>query len=102
MAKLSNNLGQDTVGLNDFVKRVERLCRYSDLSILLYRNRDGLFLSEIANSLGGKIEDIENALDILVRDEMVEEDRTRRYYVLDDTAAEVFDLNSNDSTITLE
>ena len=102
MAKLSNNVGQDTVGLNDFVKRVERLCRYSDLSILLYRNRDGLFLSEITNSLGGKIEDIENALDILVRDEMVEEDRTRRYYVLDDTAAEVFDLNSNDSTITLE
>lgn len=102
MAKLSNNIGKDTVGLNDFAKRVERLCRFSDVSILLYRNRDGLFLSEIASSLGSKLDDIIDALDILVRDDMVDEDRTRQHYMLGDTGVDVFDLNSNDSTITLE
>lgn len=102
MASLNTNIGRDSIGLNEFAKRVERLCRYSDVSILLYRNQDGLFLSEIASSLGVKLDDVIDALDVLVRDDMVDEDRVRQYYMLGDTGNDIFDLNSNDSTITLE
>lgn len=97
-----NNTGNDAIALNEFARKVERLCRYSDISILLYRNRDGMFLSEIMAALNLKSDEIDKQLDILVRDDMVDEDRVRQHYMLGDTAVDIFDLNSNDSTITLE
>lgn len=99
---LTNNIGSDAIGLKRFAKVIERLCKYSDVSVLLYQSDEGLFLNEIATSLNVSMDTVLDILDILVKDEMVEEDRIRQFYSLSDIGNDVFNIYNNDATITLD
>lgn len=98
----NETIGVDSVGLTGFAKVVERFCRYSYITILLYRNIDGLSLAEISSALSQPLDSIADTLDILVRDETVEEDRNRGIYMLSDFGSRIYDLYDSDATITLE
>ena len=103
MRTVSNGtIGVDSVGLTGFAKTVERFCRHSDITVLLYRNIDGLSLAEISSALNQPFDILSDILDTLVRDETVEEDRNRGIFMLSDFGSRIYDLYDSDATITLE
>ncbi len=95
-------IGIDTVGLTGFAKVVARFCGHSDITILLYRNSEGLSISEIASALSVSFDTVADILDSLVKDETVEEDRNRGLFLLSDLGIRIYDLYDSDATITLE
>ncbi len=100
--KRNTTIGIDTVGLSGFAKVVARFCSYSDITILLYRNNEGLSISEIATALSMSFDNVADTLDFLVKDETVEEDRNRGLFMLSDLGNRIYDLFDSDATITLE
>lgn len=100
--KRNTTIGIDAVGLSGFAKVVARFCSYSDITILLYRNNEGLSISEIATALSMSFDNVADTLDFLVKDETVEEDRNRGLFMLSDLGNRIYDLFDSDATITLE
>lgn len=95
-------IGIDTVGLTGFAKVVARFCGYSSITILLYRNSEGLSIGEIASALNMSFDNVADILDALVKDESVEEDRNRGLFMLSDLGNRIYDLFDSDATITFE
>ena len=98
----NKSIGIDTVGLTGFAKVVARFCGYSDITILLYRNTEGLSIREIAAALNMNFDNVADILDSLVQDETIEEDRNRGLFMLSDLGNRIYDLFDSDATITLE
>ena len=101
-AVLNKTIGIDAVGLTGFAKIVARFCGHSDITILLYRNEEGLSISGIASALNLGFDTVADILDTLVKDGTVEEDRNRGLFLLSDLGNRIYDLFDSDATITLE